>query len=229
MSLVSNSWINTTPQQASNQELLNEEVHVWCLELNEFRLINLEIYHDLLSQDEKDRAKKFYYEKDRDHFIGACGVLRCLLGMYLDMLPSKLAFKYNPHGRPLLDVPPGGSDIYFNVTHSENIALYAFSRTHPVGVDIEFIRQDIEWEALADNFFSINETCMIHSVKPCHQLEAFYRCWTRKEALLKGLGVGLSIPLNQFEVSVSPDETELQYVDRSDLVLRKLSFPTFLN
>jgi 4'-phosphopantetheinyl transferase len=217
MSLVSNSWKNTSSLKVLSQECLNGEVHIWCLDFNELCSTKLRAYHNLLSQDEKERARKFYFEKDRDHFICARGILRCLIGMYLDIVPSSLVFKYNLHSKPLLDVPPGGSDIYFNVTHSKNVALYAFSRTYPVGVDIEFIRQDLEWKALAENFFSINESCMIQSIEPCHQIEAFYCCWTRKEALLKGLGLGLSIPLNHFEVSVSPDETEVQPVYRSDL------------
>jgi 4'-phosphopantetheinyl transferase len=219
MVLTSSSWINTVSLQNLSQECFNGEVHVWYLNLKELCSTHLGFYHNLLSQDEKERAQKFYFQTDRDRFIGTRGVLRYLLSNYLESVgasPVNLVFQYNAYGKPLLAAPFDGSEIHFNVTHSGNIALCAFSRTHPIGIDVEFIREDIGWKELADQFFSKQESSKIQSIAPHYQTVAFYSCWTRKEALLKGLGLGLSIPLNQFEVSVSPDELEVQPVDRSD-------------
>jgi 4'-phosphopantetheinyl transferase len=189
---------------------LEQEVHVWRLDLENLSPNTINFCYQLLSQDEKYRAERFYFKDDRDRFINTRAFLRYLLGSYTDFEPSMIEFSYNYYGKPSLSSKTKKSPIHFNLTHSKDIVLYAFSFNYLLGIDIEYIRHDIQWKEIADSLFSENENSIIENIDPKLQIEVFYQCWTRKEAFLKGLGLGLSIPLNQFEVSMRPDEVEVQ-------------------
>ncbi|TMB89361.1 MAG: 4'-phosphopantetheinyl transferase superfamily protein, partial [Chloroflexi bacterium] len=136
----------------------------------------------------------------------ARGILRAILGRYLSRDPRTLHFCYSQYGKPSL-VSEGCSDpLFFNVSHSHGMALYAISRNFNIGVDIEYMRMDIECEQIAVRFFSPYEVRMLLAVPKGVQHEAFFNCWTRKEAYIKGRGLGLSLDLNQFDVSLIPGE-----------------------
>ena len=184
----------------------NDEVHVWraTLDLPIARVVSLE---QTLAADERTRAGRFHYERDRRHFIVARGFLRMILGRYLGRDPRALRFGSNPYGKPSLAAESGGdATLSFNVTHAGGMALYAVTANRAVGIDLEGIRMDVECDSIAEHFFSPRERGMLRAVPSAQRPEAFFHCWTRKEAYVKARGLGLSIALDQFDVSVSVAE-----------------------
>jgi len=178
-----------------------DEVHVWRATLDQTPL-QIQSFLDSLTADEQARADRFYFEKDREHFIVARGVLRAILGGYLNRVPESLSFSYSAHGKPFL----AGDTIRFNMSHSHGIALYAVTRGREVGIDIERIRVDVEVAEIAERFFSCRGAAMLRALSAEVQREAFFNCWTRKEAYIKARGEGLSLPLDQFDVALAPGE-----------------------
>jgi 4'-phosphopantetheinyl transferase len=178
-------------------------VHVWCASLN-LPAWQTERLRQTLSTDEQRRASRFAFKKDRDHFVAARGILRAILGQYLDEAPDRLRFRYNPFGRPALAGDADG--LRFNVSHSHGLALFAVTRGRSIGVDVECIRPDVTYEQLARQFFSRREVAALLALPENLRREAFFNCWTRKEAYIKARGEGLSIPLQQFDVSLVPGE-----------------------
>jgi 4'-phosphopantetheinyl transferase len=186
--------------------LARDEVHVWRASLEQpgARVGELRA---LLSPEEKGRAARFHFEKDRAHFVVARGVLRTLLGLYLGSRPAELNFTYSPFGKPALALDrPSAPPILFNVSHSGGLALYAFTRGREVGVDVEQARADFAGEEIAARFFSAREVECLRAVGQDLRTEAFFNCWTRKEAYIKAIGEGLSRPLDSFAVSLTPGE-----------------------
>lgn len=162
--------------------------------------------HQLLSPDEQQRAERFVFPEHRANFIVARARLRQILAKYQSVAAADLCFEYNAYGKPSLLSVDNQAPLHFNVSHSHQLAIYAFHEHSPVGVDIEWMKPNVEFVALASRFFSVREAAIIQSLSEPLQLAAFYRCWTRKEALLKALGEGLSFPLNQCEVTCGADE-----------------------
>ncbi len=183
----------------------SDEVHVWRATLDQTPSQIQGFLHNLTA-DEQARAKRFYFERDREHFIAARGVLRGILGGYLNQAPECLSFCYSSHGRPALAGESDGKAIRFNVSHSYGAALYAVTRGREVGIDLERIRFDLEVAEIAERFFSRREVSMLRTLPTAAQRQAFFRCWTRKEAYIKARGEGLSLPLDQFDVSLAPGE-----------------------
>jgi 4'-phosphopantetheinyl transferase len=182
-----------------------DELHVWSasLELDSRSIPSLQ---RTLSGDEIDRAERYRSAADRRRFVTARGLLRLILGRYLDTPPEILKFRYGPHGKPSLVVEPGGSGLQFSVTHSFDLALYAVARERPLGIDLERIRPLPEVRTLVKRYFSSAEQVAFRALPRADQLPAFFRCWTRKEAFIKARGQGLSLALDRFEVSVTPGE-----------------------
>ena len=180
-----------------------EQVHVWCacLEQRESRIQQLE---SILSDEEQCRAQRFYFQKDRDHFIVARGVLRDILCRYLNRQAEQLNFCYNEYGKPMLAKNFGG--LSFNVSHSGNVAIYAVTCGREVGIDVEQIRADFAEEPIAKRFFSPAEVAVFSDLAAHEKKEAFFCCWTRKEAFIKATGKGVSFGLDNFDVSLAPDK-----------------------
>jgi 4'-phosphopantetheinyl transferase len=133
-------------------------------------------------------------------------MLRTLLGRYLDLEPNGLRFSYGSHGKPALAGECGGGKVRFNLSHSHELALFAFTRGRVVGIDLERIRPDLVNEQIAERFFSPREIAMLRALPGSLEKEAFFTCWTRKEAYIKARGDGLSLPLDAFDVSLVPGE-----------------------
>ena len=184
-----------------------DEVHVWRATLDQTPS-QIQSFRHNLAADEQTRAEQFHFERDRGHFIVARGVLRALLGGYLKRTPERLSFCYNAHGKPALAGESDGDAIRFSVSHSHGVALYAVTRGREVGIDLERIRSDLAVAEIAERFFSRREVAMLRTLSTEEQREAFFRCWTRKEACLKARGEGLSLPLDQIDVSLAPGEPE---------------------
>jgi len=152
--------------------------------------------------DERMRAERFHFERDRKRFIVRRGILRTILGCYLSIEPSRLRFCYGKNGKPALADTSGKGRIRFNLSHSEGLALVAFTRDREIGVDIEHIRDISEMEQIAERFFSVREYTVFRVLPKSKKKEAFFNCWVRKEAFTKAIGDGLSWPLDKFDVSL---------------------------
>ena len=186
-------------------ELDKDEVHVWHV-LLETDTADLKGLRQILSDDERARADRFCFQQDREKFTMARGILRQLLGRYLNMEPSKLQFGYGPNGRPTLADRDASHGICFNISHTNGLALYAFTRDREIGIDVERIRPEMANEQIAERFFAPQEVATLRALPLDLQLEAFFNCWTRKEAFIKASGEGLSLPLASFAVSLTPGE-----------------------
>jgi 4'-phosphopantetheinyl transferase len=194
-------WLPAPPTPA----LMPVQVHVWRAALDiPTPLANA--LEGTLSPDEQARAARFRFPLLRQRFVAGCGILRAILGRYLGMAPQTLQFGYTAHGKPFLQPGEGRQALRFNMAHTEGVALYAIAHTREVGIDIEMQRPLSDALAIAEQFFSPLERHMLQALPPQEQPAAFLRCWTRKEAYVKGLGVGLSLPLDQFSVTLTPHE-----------------------
>ncbi len=189
----------------ANLTLSPEEVHVWRVALDQ-PASYLQRLKRTLSADERLRAEHYCFEQDSRRFIVGRGMLRTLLGRYVGIEPSRLQFCYGTHGKPRLAATVSDAMLRFNVSHSQGLALYAITLRREVGVDLERMRCIADWAQIAARFFSLAEQAALASVTPTKKLEAFYNCWTRKEAYIKARGEGLSLPLDQFDVALLPGE-----------------------
>ena len=185
--------------------LPDNEVHVWRASLDQLPP-TIESFRDILDADERARADSFHFQSDREHFIAAHGVLRIILGAYLNRLPSCLSFQRSSYGKPALIPDPFSDVIRFNLSHSHGMALYAIARSREVGIDLEFIRCGVHEDQIAERFFSSREIATLRMFPAALRNHAFFLCWTRKEAYIKARGEGLSLPLDQFDVSLTPGE-----------------------
>jgi 4'-phosphopantetheinyl transferase len=195
--------------------LSSAEVHVWraCLDLDSSCVEHLQ---HALSADELQRAARFHFPRDRRRFTVARGVLRDILGRYLGVPPSELEFRYGAHGKPALAAGFDAAVVRFNISHSHEMALFAVTCGREIGVDIEYLGREIRAEEIAQHFFSAHECANLRALPAAAKHEAFFNCWTRKEAYIKAHGEGLSLPLDQFDVSLAPGEPAALLATRND-------------
>lgn len=186
-------------------DLKDRAVHVWRANLRKLA-DREEQFRATLSLDEQERAARFRFKGDRSNFVVARGALRFLLSEYLGDDPSKIRFCYNAHGKPALANPLEILPLRFNVSHSDGLALFAFARHCRIGVDIERVRADVAVEEIAQRFFAPAEVAALRALSAHLRTKAFFACWTRKEAFIKARDLGLSLPLNQFVVSLAPGQ-----------------------
>src|SRR5262245_12535810 len=187
--------------------LSNDEVDVWRLSLDPLDSL-VSAFRARLSAEENDRAEKFKFQRDRKRYILTHGLLRVILSLYADVAPEELKFTENRYGKPEL-VHPAGLNLTFNLSHSQEKALIGIARGRQIGVDIEYVKKDFEWQEIVERFFSSREVQMINALPKDIQRRAFFTCWTRKEAYVKATGRGLSLPLKEFDVSPVPGATML--------------------
>jgi 4'-phosphopantetheinyl transferase len=203
----SDVYVATSIAGRNRLRMSNCDVDVWCAVLDPSAAWAQWLVQTL-SKDELLRAERFHFERDRLRFIVSRGLLRVILGRYLDMEPGQLHFSYGPRGKPtLIETPTDGKGkLCFNLAHSNGLALIGVTREREIGVDFEYIRPIANAEQIVQSFFSPREIAMLQSVPRDQKLTAFFNCWTRKEAYVKATGDGLAQPLNQFSVSLAPCE-----------------------
>jgi medium-chain acyl-[acyl-carrier-protein] hydrolase len=180
------------------------EVHLYRANLAQ-EAGNWQRWWPTLNAEEQQRAVHFAFASDRQHFVVCRGILRAILARYLSLPPQEVRFTAGPHGKPALDPAQGQAGLRFNLTHSEGLALYAMAWNREVGIDLERIRDQVEHQEIARRFFSPREARALEQLSGTERLKGFYRCWTRKEAVLKASGHGLLFPLDQVEVLGLPD------------------------
>jgi 4'-phosphopantetheinyl transferase len=184
-------------------------VHVWLAALDPGAEAT-ESLCEILSDDERQRAARFRFQKDRDRFIVARSTLRNILARYLHSDPRRLRFEYGEHQKPFIE----STRLRFNLSHSHRLALYGVALDKEIGIDIEHIRADFASLDIAERFFSPREVISLKSFPDCARTEAFFNCWTRKEAYIKVRGTGVSHGLENFAVSL--DEPARLLSDLSD-------------
>lgn len=178
---------------------LEDEVHVWRGSLSR-PPAEVARLRGLLARDERDRANRYRFERDRSRYIVGRAALRLLLARYLGAEPDELEIRYGEFGKPYLDDGPS-----FNLSHSGPVALYAFAAAGELGIDVELDDADLSREHIAERFFSPAEVSVLRSLPAEVQPRAFLTCWTRKEAFIKARGDGLSLALDSFDVTLAPD------------------------
>jgi 4'-phosphopantetheinyl transferase len=157
----------------------------------------------LLNKSEQAKANEFHFIEDKQRYILARGLLRVLLGCYLDIRPENLQFNFNMYGKPyLID-----HDIHFNISHSKDMVLFAFNRHNPVGVDIEYSAKKYDIKNIAKNFFSEKEYQLLKNLDALAGNRLFYDMWTAKESYIKAIGMGLSFNLADIEFSLGADNS----------------------
>lgn len=181
----------------------DDEIQVWRMNLDR-PASEVDEMRDVLSEDETARAARFVFDRHRARFIVGRASLRRILGRYVGMDPKRLEFGYGSRGKPFLKKGSDGDRLRFNLSHSGELALVAVIRARRIGVDVERIREVKEHLRLAGRYFATGEVATMRALPPEVQYEAFFNCWTRKEAYIKALGTGLACPLDGFEVSLAP-------------------------
>lgn len=179
----------------------DREIHVWRVVLDP-SADECARLHALLSPDEAKRAARFFQARHRRRFAVCRGMLRVLLGRYLDCDPRQVAFHSGHKGKPILKP----AALHFNVSHSDELALIAFTRSQELGVDVEKLRPMKDLVQLAGRYFSVHEQEAFRALRADQQIEGFFNCWTRKEAVVKATGEGISSPLDAFTVTLAPGE-----------------------
>lgn len=188
-------------------------VHVYSGPLNP-QSPQLDSLQKILSDDERQRAARFHFEKNRNEYILTRGSLRRFLSAYLKISPQEIRFAYTRHSKPFLI--DASQPISFNISHTDGLAAFAFTMEHSIGVDVEAVRANIKTAEIAERFFSVAERQALRGYSVAERDAAFYRCWTRKEAYIKARGEGLSHPLAQFDVALEPNPEPVLLATRPD-------------
>lgn len=193
------------PPAPETIRLHSGQVHLWAASLNEFadQAPSLGL---LLSSDEQTRAEGFKFFEDRNRYVIRRGLLRQILGRYLGRAPSAIEFKQGAHGKPEIKRDYRSAPVFFNTSHSSGIAVFAFTPTCPIGIDVERLLEIPEIEAIASHFFTPRENQILMNLPVRFRLQAFYNCWTRKEAVLKATGEGIAENLPNVEITLAPQD-----------------------
>ena len=194
------SW----PQPPVALSALESNVHVWAVRLDDAS-VDLGRGFDLLSPDERERAARFKFERHRRRYLVAHIALHEILSRYLPIEPARLSFDLGSNGKPKLAQTLAPSDIEFNLSHSNEMALLAVTRKREVGVDIEHAREKFVFQEVAERFFTAKEFAAMRGLPSTFQRQAFFKCWTSKEAFLKAKGTGLSGALDEVEITLGSD------------------------
>lgn len=178
------------------------QLHVWSGIYNEADQLD----GRTLSPDEQVRSQRFRFAHDRGMFLFSHGLLRSLLAGYTGLLREEIEYGYTKYGKPYLHQGAGADRIEFNLSHSGDVVMIGVARNFLVGVDVENIKPLADMDQIAARFFSAFEQSDLGTLSGAARTAAFYHCWTRKEALIKASGEGLSMPLDTFRVSLLPGE-----------------------
>ena len=182
-------------------DLLTEDVHVWSASLDVPEDV-LHVLQQTLDSDERIRAGRFYFEQDRSRFIVCHGLLRAILASYLNIEPDRLQFDYTSNGKPFLIQKYRDKALQFNLAHSHELALYAFTVDRRIGVDVERIYSFAKSSQLARRILSKQERAELYRSPQDEKLETLFRYWTCKEAYVKATGEGLTLPLEKIHLSL---------------------------
>lgn len=193
-------------------EIRNDEIQVWRIDLSSPHVSPKNLVQ-CLAEDERERALAFRFARDRERFARTRAALRHILGSALDSDPASLRFTIGPYGKPHI----AGCGLRFNVSHSADLGLVAVAWDRELGVDIEATREMEDATSIARRFFAADEAQQIADMTDPAKIEqAFFECWTRKEAFVKATGEGLSRALDSFHVTFFPSPLAQLRVDSDE-------------
>lgn len=170
------------------------EVHIWQAQLAD---ADAPALTQVLSPDEWLRAGRYHFERDRARFITGRGLLRTILGRYLDVPPQDVQFVQGPYGKP--ELHGTDSTLRFNLSHSDDLLLLAVTHARALGIDLELMRHDVPFQTLADYYFKPEDAWDLRLLPPAQRAGKFYDLWTRSEAQLKASGLGIGQGLKVIE------------------------------
>lgn len=206
-------WIWQKPDNFIS--LSSSDVDIWCVKLHSFSTHVLAL-SGFLSSEEKNRSEKFRFDRDKLRSVVSRGILRLILSEYLEQPPAQIKINSGSQGKPALFGQENGHTLQFNLSHSHETVLYGITRIGEIGVDVEKVREVPDFEKIIGQFFSPRERVAFEELSPAQKMRAFFTCWSRKEAFMKAKGDGFSLPLDQFDVSILPDQPAALLATRWD-------------
>lgn len=218
-----------TAEPGDPPPLGGDAVHLWRVHLDPPP--GAEVAWDLLSDEERGRARRFFQEHHRRRFVAAHGVLRRILAGYTTQSPGELRFTVGPHGKPaLVESAASRTKLEFNLSHSADLAVIAVAWERPVGVDLERWKHGMDHLALAERFFSPAERASLRQLaeRQGDVVHGFFAAWSRKEAYLKARGEGVMRGLHHFDVTLAPDEPARVVADRLDSAIDRWRMRSFV-
>jgi 4'-phosphopantetheinyl transferase len=204
--------VNFMWQEIPNQlQLNNNTVHLWLIDCQDY-LAQIPDLIDILSSEEREKAARFKFALHRERFIINRANLKIILGKYLQISPNQVIFEYGDKGKPNLAHSLNFVKLNFNLSHSENLAIYGISQ-HLIGVDLEKINEQVSCAELAERFFCPSEFKAISTLSYPENYRAFYLAWTSKEAYLKAIGAGLAGGLDSLELDLNVPENVAKIIN----------------
>ena len=194
--------MTTWPAAPAELPGLEQTVHVWAVRLDD-ATVDLDLGRKLLSPEENERAARFHFEQHRRRYAIAHIALHKILSRYLQFDPARLYFDLGANGKPKLPATLASSGVDFNLSHSNEMALLAVTASGEVGVDIEYVKPDFKFQEIAERFFTAKEVAALRRLPAELQRQAFFKCWTSKEAFLKAKGTGLSGELDEVKIDLT--------------------------
>lgn len=194
--------------QPRYKELLinTNELHIWRSILPP-TLNQLNSYWQILASDEKTRANQFRFERDKIRYIVGRGILRELIARYIKNSPKTIKLDYTQHGKPFLVTSSSSNELYFNLSHSHDCIVCAFTKNIDVGIDVELYQPQFTIEDVAKYCFSKQEYDKLQNLSSYQKHSYFYSVWTLKEAFVKSIGLGLTYDLQQIKIDLLPQES----------------------
>ncbi len=186
--------------------LTQGEIHLWWAYIPRLETGGEE-WEKLLSRQERQKMKRFHFPLDRVRFSITRGIVRLLAGRYLNLAPGRINFRHGPYGKPELQ-GPGGAFFSFNISHAHYVVVFACATLRRLGVDVEHIRPLPDLPEIVNYCFHPREKTALNCLSPVNRQQAFFECWTRKEAFVKATGEGLSRSLTSFFISPDSDSND---------------------
>lgn len=182
-------------------QLPQEATHVWLM-TNSLPIEALDAMFGILDEQERQRARRYHFKRDRDRFVASRAAVREVLAGYLACAPDEVEFEFAGHGKPRV-AAKFATSLHFNMSNSGDWTMLALAQGREVGVDIERINRQLADPDIVGHYFSPGEILQLQGLQDNEWLQGFFNCWTRKEAFIKATGEGLSRPLDSFEVSLA--------------------------
>jgi 4'-phosphopantetheinyl transferase len=179
--------------------LKSQEIDLWCGDCN-LPLTIIQSLKEYLSGEEIKRSERFKFDHHRNHYIASRGILRIILGKYLNIHPYNVQFQYSKKGKPTVILSQNHNNLEFNMSHSNGLTLYGIIQEYSIGIDVEYKREMNDIHMIAKRFFTEKEYQLLQDSSNGEKLEIFFQLWTAKEAYLKCTGEGIASGLNKFEV-----------------------------
>lgn len=193
-------------------------IHIWSIDIND-HIGRIDEFNKILSVEEMDRASRFHFDMDQYRYIVTHGILRMILGGVLEIEPRSIIFDVNDYGKPSIQKGQNEKDVFFSISHSKDALLICVCQCFEIGVDVEVENREFLPETISNTFFTDEECNTLEQFKGLNQKRLFLKYWTRKEAFIKAIGLGVNFPLDEVSVADITGETwvEVSYNKKLDI------------